>query len=222
VYAGRVRDRERHWFELELELQPGGRAWARGRASTGAESGWETLDAARLELFAERLKRAVEEKARVDGLRSEAEALYAMLFQESVSRVWERLSGEAGSQPVLLEFKTKGLRAVPFEALCLPGPSGDHLGLLAQVGPVRSAAVVPGWEPREVEGAVRVLAVAPQLAAWLEPNKVALGDSLKNGEVEWLEPAVTGKQARRASLLDRLATVKGDAHVLLFVGCRRQ
>ena len=53
----------------------------------------------------------------------EAEALYQALFQQGLLEALHRLQGAAGNEPVLLRLnpKSPALKAIPWEALCLPG-----------------------------------------------------------------------------------------------------
>ncbi|AUX45940.1 uncharacterized protein SOCE26_074420 [Sorangium cellulosum] len=73
------------------------------------------------------------------------------------------------------------------------------------------------WEPREVRGAVRVLAIAPgsderALAALRE----ALAESVASGDVEWLDP-IAGPDISPRVLFDRLRRGK-TPHVVHFLG----
>jgi hypothetical protein len=203
------------WFELELEHQEGGTYRVRSRDSREFETSWSPLDAKPFLDFAACLKKAAEEGESLDANQHQAEDLYRLLFQGQVGDHWKELKGAAGGDTVLLKWKTNTLKEVPLEALY--DPAKGYLGLSKQVLPVRTVPVQKAWEPWNVEGAVRVLGVAPHHEAELGRLKVALGQSLRQGMVEWLEPVV-GVGTRQTSLMSRLASVRGDAHVLCFVG----
>lgn len=205
------------WFEVELERLDEERLRVRGRGSRGEESSWVTIASTPLQDFAEALKQAADDQSSLDARKAQAQALYEALFQSELRTYWERLRGEARDAPVLLEWKVKADTDLPLEALCEPGPSGEFLGLSARILPVRSIAAGTAWQPWEVEGAVRVLAVVPEHEAELGPLRVALQESIAAGEVEWAPP-VTGVRAQRKYLLDRLETEPEAIHVLHVVG----
>lgn len=102
-----------------------------------------------------------------------------------------RLHEAAGGAPVLvrLMIHDRELQAVPWEALCKPGEALGFWGNAPDLLPVRGVHSTEPWLPREVRGAVRVLAIAPT-GGNLGNLKLALAERIAAGEVEWLDPLV--------------------------------
>jgi hypothetical protein len=148
----------------------------------------------------------------------EAEALHQALFQQGLQESLYRLQGAAGSEPILLRFnpKSPALKAVPWEALCQPGPGLGFLGALPGVLLARGVESVKAWQPREVKGAVRLLVISPSDAEAPGRLRALLHESLQAGELEWLEP-LTGPYASKAGVLDRLRR-EPIPHILHFIG----
>src|SRR4029079_3623415 len=113
--------------------------------------------------------------------------------------------------------RDRALQSTPWEALCKPGTIEGFLGTDPRILVARGVTSSEPWEPREVRGAVRVLAVAPggderSLLALRE----ALGPSLEAGEVEWLDP-IAGPDITARVLFDRLRRGK-TPHILHWLG----
>ena len=72
------------------------------------------------------------------------------------------------------------------------------------------------WQPREVRGAVSLLAIAPLHPHTLPRLQGTLHESLASGEMEWLAP-LTGPRARRAAFLERLRR-QPEHHIIHFIG----
>jgi CHAT domain len=210
---------------LEVELEPDGQGLRlSGRGCRGErppphrfspEAGTEAL-----QRFTSKVGRAVRTGRALDlAVVSEAQELYQELFQGDLRDVLVRL-GEAAKNDVVLVrlfLHDRELQTTPWEALCRPGTTEGFLGTDTKLLLARGVTSPEPWEPREVRGAVRVLAIAPgsderALAALRE----ALAPSISAGEVEWLE-VIAGEGVSAAVLFDRLRRGKSP-HVVHFLG----
>ncbi|OJT18111.1 hypothetical protein BO221_42230 [Archangium sp. Cb G35] len=137
-------------------------------------------------------------------LARQVQALHRALFQGDIQGVLARLR-EASGGPVLLRLMLQetDLQSFPWEALCEPGKDFEFLGNSASLLPVRGVRSPEPWQPREVPGAVKLLAIAPQHPQALSRLQGTLHESLASGEIEWLEP-LTGPLTRKAPLFERL------------------
>jgi serine/threonine protein kinase/nucleoside phosphorylase len=144
--------------------------------------------------------------------------LFKEVFREEVLEVLHRLQGQAREQPVLVKLILADplLQSIPWEALYRPGTSQGSLGTLADLRVCRGGHYTVSWQPREVDGAVRLLAISPShedTPRWL---RSALHPSIQAGEIEWLEP-LAGERARLGFVLDRLRRPPFP-HILHFTG----
>lgn len=147
-----------------------------------------------------------------------AQELYRALFQEGLQEVLLQLRGAAGPAPILLRINPADLElhAIPWEALCRPGTTLDFLGTSPELCIARGASSMKLYEPRRVEGAVRLLVISPSDEHAPERLRAMLHPSLEVGELEWLTP-LTGSHASRTYLLQRLR-YKPAPHILHFIG----
>ncbi|WNG54799.1 CHAT domain-containing protein [Archangium gephyra] len=148
----------------------------------------------------------------------QSRSFHQALFRGELETVKERLREAAGGEPLLVRFLLRdgALQAFPWEALCEPQTQLGFLGNSPKLLPVRGVLSKEPWQPREVRGAVRVLAVAPMHEGALARLRSALGESIDAGEVEWLEP-LTGSRTRKSYLLERLRS-EPIPHVIHFIG----
>jgi len=124
---------------------------------------------------------------------------------------------EAAKGPLVVRFAVDvALQAVPWEALCNADEALGFWGTSANVFPVRSVFNKESWQPREVRGAVKVLAIAPTGSAGLKNLQQALAERIATGEVEWFDP-VEGSAAKVKGILDRLRR-EPIPHVIHFLG----
>src|SRR6185503_5513076 len=91
----------------------------------------------------------------------------------------------------------------PWEALCEPDSAMSFWASSPELLPVRSVTTNEPWQPREVRGPVKVLAIAPSGIATLAPLELALGERIASGEIAWLEP-ILGSAATFDILRERL------------------
>ncbi|HRI71063.1 MAG TPA: CHAT domain-containing protein, partial [Polyangium sp.] len=172
----------------------------------------------KLEKFAGDVERAAAYGQPVGGtLLADAQAIHKALLDGESGVRFGRLC-EAGGGSLLVRFVVEDpvLRAVPWEALCSADESLWFWGTSASVFPVRGAFSGEPWLPREVSGAIRVLAIAPNGSDGLTNLKLALAERIERKEVEWLEP-LEGPITRVPAILDRLR--QGPAsHVVHFLG----
>ncbi|WP_437682076.1 CHAT domain-containing protein [Sorangium sp. So ce131] len=207
-------------MELVLD-RAGGDVRASARGSRGEQTAPHPLGP---ELGAEQLGSfsvAVREAAargRPLGARVEtAQALHRAVLRDGIDDLRARL-GEAAGGPLLvrLVIHDPGLQEAPWEALAAPGEAMRFWGTSPDLLPVRGVATAEPWQPREVRGAVRVLAIAPSGGAALARLKEALAGPIAAGEVEWLAP-IEGDAVRLPWLFDRLRC-EPIPHVLHVLG----
>ncbi|WP_437625267.1 CHAT domain-containing protein [Sorangium sp. So ce1151] len=213
------------WMEIALD-RAGDEVRVSARGSRGEQTAAHGLGP---ELGAEHLRgfsSAVREAAargRPLGARVEvAQALHRAVLRDvgrkdDVASLWSQLRrGGDGPLLVRLVIHDARLQEVPWEALASPGEAMSFWGTSPDVLPVRGVTTAEPWQPREVRGAVRVLAVAPAGGAALARLREALAGPIAAGEVEWLAP-VAGDAVRLPWLLDRLRC-EPIPHVLHFLG----
>jgi hypothetical protein len=207
------------WMEIDLaragaEVHVSARG-SRGEAPRphrlGADFGPEHLDR-----FAAAVRGAAE-RCRPLGpdLVARAQALCRAILKDQVGELWARLV-EAADGPLLLRLTGSDpeLQRIPWEALATPGEAMGFWATSPNLSPIRSVATTDPWQPREVRGAVRVLAVSPAGSA--APLRDALHDRIASNEVEWLDP-IEGAAARLPWLFERLRC-EPIPHALHFIG----
>lgn len=147
-----------------------------------------------------------------------AQQLQEALFRPGVREVLHKLQGLAQGRPVLLKVnpRSPALKAIPWEALRLPGSASEFLGTSPEVLLARGVSSTMAWQKREVEGAVRLLVISPEDPDAPVRLKSLLSESIASGELEWLEP-LTGPKATKASVENRLRDVPVP-HILHFIG----
>jgi hypothetical protein len=209
-----------HWLELELE-RVGAELSVKGRTGRDEHSARHVVDAglaAQLDAFAAHVRAKAGGGEPLGAGLARAQALYQALFHGELEVLLGRLREAAGQEPVLLRLmlRDNALKAFPWESLCAPGRDFEFLGNSAEVHPVRGVYTTEPRQLREVRGAVRVLAIAPQHEGALGRLREALRESVEAGEVEWLTP-LAGPRARHVSLLDRLRH-HPIPHVVHFIG----
>jgi hypothetical protein len=211
------------WLELEIRTE-GQEIRVSGRGSRGerppahtmaAELGSEALQA-----FTSKVGRAIRGGKALDAaVVSEAQALHEEVFKGELRDVLVRL-GEAardGRVLVRLFIGERGQQAVPWEALCKPGTTEGFLGTDSRFVIARGVMSSDPWEPREVRGSVRILAIAPGTdERALLALQEALRPAIEAGEVEWLDP-IAGESISPRNLYDRLRRGKSP-HVVHWLG----
>lgn len=211
------------WLELELDTsEQGVKVAARGsrgeRPATHIMPPERGIDA--LTTFANKVGRAVRGGKQLDpALVADAQALHGDLFQGDLRDVLVRLGEASKEGPLLIRLflNNRALQAIPWEALCKAGTSEGFLGTDPKFLVARGVTSSDPWEPREVRGAVRVLAIAPgtdeQSVGVLRD---ALASSIDAGEIEWLDP-IAGPDISPRVLFDRLRRGKSP-HVVHYLG----
>ncbi|WP_437525300.1 CHAT domain-containing protein [Sorangium sp. So ce726] len=211
------------WLEIEVDAGGQGvRMTARG--SRGERPPAHTLspelgiDA--LQNFAGKVGRAVRNGRALDpAVVQDAQALHDELLKGDLRDVLVRLREASKDSPLLLRLflRDRALLGIPWEALCRPGTMEGFLGTDPKILLARGVTSPDPWEPREVLGAVRVLAIAPgRDERSLVVLKEALSQSIEAGEVEWLDP-IAGPTISAQALFDRLRRGK-TPHVLHWLG----
>lgn len=207
------------WLELHLD-RTGTDIQISARGSRGEQLAARTwrVGPDALARFGSTLQKAGEQGRPLDAAAmTEAQSFYQSLLEGEVGVLFAKLQ-EAAQGPLLVRLfmHDADLQRTPWEALCNPEESLGFWGSSAKVLPVRGVMSSAPWQPREVRGAVRVLAIAPTGSAGLDNLKQALAERIASGEVEWLDP-VEGAQAKVTALFDRLRR-EPIPHVLHFLG----
>jgi hypothetical protein len=211
------------WIEIEIDTQ-GENVRILGRGSRGERPAPHTLSADRgfdtLSTFASKVGRAVRAGKSLDSTVVEtAQTIHESVFQGELRDVVSRLQEAAKDERLLMRLfvQDKSLQGIPWEALCKTGASEAFLGTNPKLLVARGVNSSDPWEPREVRGAVRVLAIGPgREARAVEALREALSQSIAAGEIEWLEP-ITGPDISAKVLYDRLRRGK-TPHIVHFVG----
>ena len=153
----------------------------------------------RLLLFTEKVGDAIGRDAVLDAsVVKEAQALYTALFQGELRDVLK-----AETAPLIrLMLRDQRLQKVPWEGLCSPRPAEGFLASGSQFLVARGVSSPKPFEPRPVDTAIRLLAIAPGGESELKTLKAALGNSIESGHIIWLEPVT----AKRASAHSRSGT----------------
>lgn len=211
------------WLEIELETK-GEDISAGARGSRGErppphtfaqEQGFDAL-----QTFTNKVGRAVRGGKQLDAAIVEAaQALHEELLKGEIRDVFSKMVEASKDKNLLLRLfvRDKSLQAVPWEALCKPGTAEGFLGMNPKILIARGVNSSDPWEPREVRGAVRVLAIAPGSDdRALLALKEALALSIEAGEVEWLDP-IAGPEITPKVLFERLRRGK-TPHVVHWLG----
>lgn len=211
------------WLEIDLETK-GEDVRIGGRGSRGERPPAHTLAPERgldaLQSFANKVGRAARSGKPLDPAVVEAaQALHEEILKGELRDVVARLMEATKDDRLLMRLfiNDRSLHAVPWEALCKPGTTQGFLGTDPKMLVARGVHSSDPWEPREVRGAVRVLAIAPgsdeQALIML---REALGPSIDAGEVDWLDP-IAGPEINPRTLYDKLRRGK-PPHIVHFLG----
>ena len=176
------------------------------------------IDEATLQRFTASAQKAAEyRKPLPPKALADAYAIQRAVLDGDVATLFAQLR-EFARKPLLVRFSVHDpdLQAVPWEALTNSAESIGFWGTSENFQPVRTVASIEPWEPREVDGAVRVLAIAPTDTGELANLRQALDRRITTGEVEWLDP-VQGAGAKVPAILDRLRR-EPTAHIIHFLG----
>lgn len=210
---------------LEIEVDAGGQGvHVSARGSRGERPPAHTLSSelgmAALQSFAGKVGSAVRNgRALEPAVVQDAQAIHGELLKGDLRDVLVRLREVSRDSPLLLRLflRDRALLGIPWEALCRSGTAEGFLGTDPKILLARGVVSPEPWEPRDVLGAVRVLAIAPgRDARSLVVLKEALSPSIEAGEVEWLDP-IAGPDISPHALFDRLRRGK-TPHVLHWLG----
>jgi CHAT domain len=218
------------WLEIEIETR-GEEVRVAARGSRGERPAPHTLrpeqglDA--LMTLSNKVGRAVRARKELDpSVISLAQEIYGEVVQGEVRDILARLTdpsrpkSEDPREDQLLTrifVRDRSLLPVPWEALCKPGTSEGFWGTDPRMLVARGVNSPDPWIPREVTGAVRVLAIAPGSdESALSALRESLGPAIDAGEVDWLEP-IAGADISTKVLFDKLR--RGQTpHVLHWMG----
>ncbi len=211
------------WIEIDIESS-GEEVRIRSRGARGERPAPHTLPPERgfdaLQSLGNKVWRAIRAAKSLDEPVLEiARALYRDLFQGDLRDLVTRLTEVSKDEPLLIRLfiHDRSLAAVPWEALCKPNTTEGFLGTDPKLLLVRGVNSSEPWQPREVRGAVRVLAVAPGSEEHaVEALRLALSPSVEAGEVEWLDP-ISGPAISARVLFDKLRRGK-TPHIIHFIG----
>jgi hypothetical protein len=209
------------WIEITLDRR-GDEIRVSARGSRGEQTKPRPLgsaqSAAAMLAFADMVRLAAHRaKPLPPALLADAQAAERALLDDAIGPLLSRLREAAGG-PLLLRLMVHDpeLQAVPWEALCKPGEALGFWAGAPDILPVRGVTSSEPWLPPAVEGAVRVLAIAPRGGPSLASLSGALEARINAGEIAWLNP-IEGPAARPQSLLGLLR--RGPSpHVIHFLG----
>ncbi|HRI67727.1 MAG TPA: AAA family ATPase [Polyangium sp.] len=209
------------WLELDLSgngptLQVLGRGCRGERPAAHVIAASPKLD---LDDFSSRVSRAARASRPLDpNTIDQAQALYREILSGELHDVLLRLLEASKDQaPILVRLflHDETLQAMPWEALCKPGTSEGFWGTDPRLVLARGVLSTEVWNPGTIEGAVRVLVIAPQES---ETTITTLRRVLpiESGEIEWLEP-ITGSNIDAERLYARLRNGPVP-HIVHFIG----
>ncbi len=218
------------WLEIEVESNAG-EVHVSARGSRGERPAMHSLpsnigvDA--LTTFTKKVGQAVRAGKPIDNVVLElARQFYDEVLKGELRDVLARMTDPAkldNPDPrgtdllVRLFVQDRTLLAVPWEALCKPGSNEGFWGTDTRLVVARGVTSPDPWVPHEIEGAVRILVIAPGgEEASVMSLRETLGDAIAAGEVEWLEP-VAGPDVSAKVLFGRLRRGK-TPHILHFIG----
>jgi hypothetical protein len=209
------------WFEIQISRN-GSDILVGARGSGDREVASRPLgggfDVASILGFGESVQRAAKQARPLsDELRETARAIGNAILDGEIETMRARLA-ESTKGPLLLRLNVTDteLQGVPWEAICLPGQSFGFWATSPDLYPVRRVTSADAWQPREIRGPLRILAIAPTDVSSLPNLEAALSARIASGEVEWLDPIV-GEAARAKYLFERLRR-KPTPHVIHFLG----
>jgi hypothetical protein len=212
------------WLEIEVQRQDQA-VLLRGRGSRGESLAPQPLadvDLGRLTGFTNGVRRAITGgQALPEHVLAEAQALHAAVFSGPLGELVARL-GEAARQAsegllIRVSAVDAELQRVPWEALCRPGTSREFVGASPELQVVRGVHSSEPFEPREVRGALRLLAVVPLgEEERLLALRAALAEAVAAGAIEWLPP-ITGALASGTRLLEELRRAEAP-HIIHWIG----
>lgn len=211
------------WLELELDGD-GQDLRVSGRGSRGERPAGHTIPPERgadiLQSLAAKVGRAIRGGKALDpAVVGDAQALYEEVFRGELRDVLVRITEASKDARVLLRLfiRDRAQQSVPWEALCKPGTTEGFLGTDTKILMARGVMSSDPWEPREVRGAVRVLAIAPGSdERALLALRETLAPMIDSGEIEWLDP-IAGDTINARTLFDRLRRGKSP-HILHWLG----
>lgn len=168
--------------------------------------------------FAESVERAAKyERLLNDAGLEAARKIQNTLLEGKRGALFSRLQeASTGQLHVRFVVDDPALQAVPWETLGASNETHGSWGTSADVFPVRTVASSDPWHPRDVPGALEVLAITPTGGAGLSNLKLALQKRIDRGEIKWLDP-LEGAVTQVPAILDRLRQGPSP-HVLHFLG----
>lgn len=211
------------WIEIDVETSAD-QVRIRGRGERGERLAPYALPSERgfdaLQSLSSKVWRSIRAGRPLEPATIEAaQALHGDLVQGELRDLMTRLTEASKNEPILIRIfiQDRTLAAVPWEVLCKPNTSEGFLGTDPKLLFTRGVNSAEPWQPREVRGAVRVLAIAPGTETnGLAALRAALTSSIDAGEMEWLDP-ITGPAITARILFDKLRRGK-IPHILHFLG----
>ena len=207
----------RSWLEITLDTD-GDTVSVAGRANRSDTRVWHALGPgftvpALRKLQAEIGAAVQERRPLAPSLLENAQALHRAIFQEEIGELLQQKRAASQDEPLLvaLDLRTAFLRAFPWELACEPGNRTGFLGADPSLSVCRAEPFPGVPEPREIEGAPRVLAFAPLPSEDLR----ALEQAMVESALAW-RPSLVGPRQTPALLLQ--AIEPSSAHILHFVG----
>ncbi len=211
---------------MEVELTPAGggidvRARGSGEAHAATHRIARTIEADVFR-FSDGLRGAAERSLPLGAVSGLAHALHDAIFRDGVAALRARLRVAARGEPLLLRFLLTGaeLHSVPWEALCEPGSETGFLANASDILPVRGVATTEAWRPCRVNGAMKVLPIAPEGRDSLTRIEDLLSRQSLSREIDPL-PAIAGPVASEHLLFNQLQAQQPNVVHFLGIGSIR-
>lgn len=207
------------WMEIEIS-RAGNEVRVSARGSRSEQTGLVTLPMSieAIKKFAADIRVSAKgRKPMSPELVETAQLLSRSVLAPQIETLRARLAEAAGGR-LLVRFAINGseLQAVPWEALCKDEQSLGFWASSPDILPVRGVFSSAPWSPSPVQGALNILAIAPEGDAGIVSLATALSRRIEAGEIQWLEPLV-GRHATADYIFDRLRR-EPVPHVVHFIG----
>ncbi|HRI70162.1 MAG TPA: CHAT domain-containing protein, partial [Polyangium sp.] len=218
------------WLEIEVDTK-GDDVHVAARGSRGERPPPHALNPEQgvdaLTTFSNKVTRAVRARKELEPAVIElAQSIYDEVVKGELRDILARMTDPSKARNedprenrllVRLFIRDRALLPVPWEALCKPGTTEGFLATDPRLLLARGVSSSDPFVPREVQGAVTVLVIAPG-NEWAAATALhqSLGPAIEAGEVEWLEP-ITGPEISAKVLFDRLRRGK-TPNIVHFIG----
>lgn len=212
------------WLEIDLS-HDGSTIQVSGRGSRDEKPRPHTFGDRRdlpfIQSFASKVERAVRFGRQLEpDVIASAGSLYDDILKGELRDTFTRLTDASKDQgPLLVRIFTHdiALQSIPWEAVCKPGTVEGFWGTDPRLVVARGGYSSEPQNPGTIEGAVRVLVIAPgESASTVSVLRNALDSVIVSGAIEWLEP-ISGPEIGERILFDRIRKCI-HPHIVHFIG----